>query len=56
MVANIRCMEIKNDQLKALTGDQAWAALQGEATQQPPAVVPGFGQRAQSLLDSCAQG
>ncbi|KAG1660222.1 hypothetical protein FOA52_005092 [Chlamydomonas sp. UWO 241] len=54
MVANIRCAEIKADQLRALEGDQAWVSLLVAAS--GGALVPGFGAAAAALLDSCIQG
>ena len=53
MVANIRCAEIMEDQLRALAKDQAWLGLREEAASGP---VPDFGARAAALLDSCLSG
>jgi hypothetical protein len=53
MVANVRCEDIKNDQLAAFTGDQAWAALVGEAD---TGLLPDFGARAAALKESCLDG
>lgn len=53
MVANIRCAEIAADQLAALQRDQAWLALAQESAL---GVVPGFGDRAASLIDSSLAG
>ena len=53
MVANIRCTEIMEEQLRALEGDQAWVRLSREAQ---AGLVPGFGAQAAALLDSCLTG
>lgn len=53
MVANIRCAEIMEDQLRALGEDQAWLGLRQEAAS---GLVPDFGTRAAALLDSCLSG
>lgn len=53
MVANIRCGEILNDQLRALQGDQAWTGLHQAAQ---TALVPTFGSQATNLLESCLSG
>jgi hypothetical protein len=53
MVANVRCNEIKQEQLAAFAADQAWQALAGEAEQ---GLVPEFGPRLGRLLDSCVSG
>lgn len=53
-MANIRCAEIKDDQLRNLTGDQAWQRLSEQAAS--GAVVPGFGAAAFALTDSCIKG
>lgn len=53
MVANVRCEDIKNDQLAAFTGDQAWAALVEEAR---AGIVRDFGTRASGLRESCLDG
>ena len=52
-MANIRCAEIAADQLAALQRDQAWQALGQEAAL---GVVPAFGARAVSLIDSNLAG
>lgn len=53
MVANIRCGEILNDQLRALQDDQAWTGL-NQAAQ--TVLVPTFGSQASNLLESCLSG
>eukprot|EP00198_Chlamydomonas_reinhardtii_P001037 XP_001690372.1 predicted protein [Chlamydomonas reinhardtii] len=53
MVANIRCQEILEDQLRAFTGDQAWAGLQEAAGL---GAVEGFGAQVAGLMDSCVKG
>ena len=53
MVANIRCAEIMEEQLRSLAEDQAWASLRQEAE---GGLVPTFGSRAGALLDSCITG
>ena len=53
MVANIRCQEIKEEQLRRLEADQAWASLTQDASQQ---LLPDFGARSAALLDSCVTG
>lgn len=53
MVANIRCGEILNDQLRALQEDQAWTSLVESAQQH---LVPSFGAQASNLLGSCLSG
>lgn len=53
MVANIRCGEILNDQLRALQEDQAWTSLVESAQQH---LVPTFGSQASDLLESCRSG
>ncbi|GBF96639.1 hypothetical protein Rsub_09272 [Raphidocelis subcapitata] len=53
MVANVRCEDIKNDQLAAFTGDQAWAALVEEAR---AGIIRDFGARAAGLRESCIDG
>ena len=53
MVANVRCEDIKNDQLAAFTADQAWAALVADAD---AGLVRDFGQRVAGLKDSCIDG
>jgi hypothetical protein len=53
MVANIRCAEIMEDQLRSLAEDQAWLALQQQAA---AGLVPQFGSRAAALLESCLSG
>ena len=53
MVANIRCTEIMEDQLQSFTQDQAWQSLKAAAGK---GVVPGFGQLANDLVESCITG
>jgi len=53
MVANIRCAEIMEEQLRALGEDQAWLGIRQEAVN---GLVPRFGERAAALLDSCLSG
>ncbi|KAG2432901.1 hypothetical protein HXX76_008632 [Chlamydomonas incerta] len=53
MVANIRCQEIMEDQLRAFAGDQAWAGLQEAGGL---GAVEGFGAQAAGLMDSCVKG
>ena len=53
MVANIRCREIMEDQLQSFTQDQAWQSLKAAAGK---GVVPGFGQLANDLVESCITG
>ncbi|KAI8462488.1 MAG: root hair defective 3 GTP-binding protein [Monoraphidium minutum] len=53
MVANVRCEDIKADQLAAFAGDQAWQALAEEAGE---GLVRDFGPRAAGLKDSCVDG
>lgn len=53
MVANIRCAEIMEDQLRALTADQAWEGLRDGAA---AGVMEGFGERVEALFDSCIKG
>lgn len=53
MVANIRCAEIMEDQLRALAEDQAWLALKQQAA---AGLVAQFGTRVAALLDSCSSG
>lgn len=53
MVANIRCAEIKQDQLKNFSSDQAWQAL---ASSSSTTLMRDFGSHAASLLDSCLKG
>ena len=53
MVANIRCGEILNDQLRSLQEDQAWTSLVENAQQH---LVPTFGGQASNLLGSCLAG
>ena len=53
MVANIRCGEILNDQLRALQEDQAWTSLVENSQQH---LVPNFGRQASDLLESCLTG
>ncbi|KAG2501180.1 hypothetical protein HYH03_000995 [Edaphochlamys debaryana] len=53
MVANIRCQEILEDQLRAFAADQAWVGLQQACGE---GAVEGFGAQAASLMDSCVKG
>ncbi len=53
MVANIRCAELLEEQLKALASDSAWTALSDAAA---AGLVPEFGSRVAALLDSCISG
>lgn len=53
MVANIRCGEILNDQLRSLQEDQAWTSLVENAQQH---LVSTFGSQASNLLGSCLAG
>lgn len=53
MVANIRCAELLEEQLRALAADSAWAALRDAAA---AGLVPEFGSRVAALLDSCISG
>jgi len=53
MVANIRCTEIAEEQLRNLAEDQAWMTLCQESER---GLVPHFGSRAGALLDSCITG
>ena len=53
MVANIRCNEIKLDQLRCFEADQAWQSLVAEGQN---TLVRGFAQRAGALRESCVQG
>ncbi len=52
-MANIRCAEIMEDQLRALTADQAWEGLREGAA---AGIVEGFGGRVEALFDSCIKG
>ena len=52
-MANIRCAEIAQEQLRALAEDQAWRGLSQDAKS---GLVPSFGARAAALLDSCLTG
>jgi hypothetical protein len=53
MVANIRCAELLEEQLRALEHDSAWASLRDAAAAGP---VREFGARAAALLESCISG
>eukprot|EP00879_Flechtneria_rotunda_P005764 GHRR01006065.1.p1 GENE.GHRR01006065.1~~GHRR01006065.1.p1 ORF type:complete len:797 (+),score=315.22 GHRR01006065.1:159-2549(+) len=53
MVANIRCSEIKQDQLRSFTSDQAWQALAQASNSQ---LIRDFGTRVAALLRSCSKG
>lgn len=52
-MANIRCAEIMEDQLRSLEEDQAWMGLRQDSE---AGLVPNFGSRAGALLDSCISG
>eukprot|EP00775_Hariotina_reticulata_P006126 gene6126-6365_t len=53
MVASIRCNEIKLDQLRAFSRDQAWQTLEQASHQQ---LISGFGRQLAALMDSCYEG
>jgi hypothetical protein len=53
MVANVRCEDIKAEQLAAFANDQAWAGLVADAAAGP---LPDFGVRAAGLRESCLDG
>ncbi|MEW5304073.1 MAG: hypothetical protein WDW36_006707 [Sanguina aurantia] len=53
MVANIRCAEIREQQLGSFLSDQAWGSLRAECM---AGIVLGFSSRAVSLADSCIAG
>jgi len=53
MVANVRCEDIKNDQLAAFASDQAWTSLVEEAR---AGLMRDFGSRAAGLKESCLDG
>jgi hypothetical protein len=53
MVANVRCEDIKNDQLAAFAADQAWTSLVDDAQ---AGLLRDFGARAAGLKDSCLDG
>ena len=54
-MANVRCAEIRDDQIRNLVGDQAWKLL-AEASAQTGAVVPGLGPALHGLVDRCVEG
>lgn len=53
MVANIRCAELLEEQLKSLASDSAWTSLRDSADAGP---APEFGSRVAALLESCVSG
>ena len=53
MVANIRCAELLEEQLRSLASDSAWTALAAAAA---AGIVPEFGARSAALLESCVTG
>ncbi|KAF8071092.1 RHD3 [Scenedesmus sp. PABB004] len=53
MVASIRCNEIKQDQLRAFAGDQAWQGVEAGAG---AGLIRDFGATVAGLLDSCING
>jgi hypothetical protein len=53
MVANIRCNEIKLEQLRNFSQDQAWQALEQGGSS---SLMRDFGRDAAGLLDSCLKG
>lgn len=53
MVANIRCAELLEEQLRSLASDSAWTALADAAA---AGIVPEFGARSAALLESCVTG
>ncbi|GIL94426.1 hypothetical protein Vretimale_620 [Volvox reticuliferus] len=53
MVANIRCQEILEDQLRSFIEDQTWKTLHEASSS---GIVEGFGKRAHDLVDSCVLG
>ncbi|KAF6265964.1 RHD3/Sey1 [Scenedesmus sp. NREL 46B-D3] len=53
MVANIRCNEIKVEQLRNFSQDQAWQALE---TSSSTTLLRDFGRDAADLLGSCLEG
>jgi hypothetical protein len=54
MVANVRCAEISNEQLRNLEADQAWKSVTAAAGS--GVLVPGFGTTVHGLTDSCIKG
>ena len=52
-MANIRCAELLEEQLRSLASDSAWTALADAAA---AGVVPEFGARSAALLESCITG
>eukprot|EP00878_Enallax_costatus_P007274 GHUV01007620.1.p1 GENE.GHUV01007620.1~~GHUV01007620.1.p1 ORF type:complete len:669 (+),score=286.68 GHUV01007620.1:963-2969(+) len=53
MVANIRCNEIKLDQLRNLTSDQAWQSMAQDSSSR---LIRDFGRHSAALVDSCMKG
>jgi hypothetical protein len=53
MVAGIRCNEIKLEQLRNFSQDQAWQALEAGSSS---SLMCDFGKNAAGLLDSCLRG
>jgi hypothetical protein len=53
MVAGIRCNEIKLEQLRNFSQDQAWQALEAGSSS---SLMRDFGRSAASLLSSCLEG
>jgi hypothetical protein len=53
MVAGIRCNEIKLEQLRNFSQDQAWQALEAGSSS---SLMRDFGKNAAGLLDSCLRG
>uniref|UniRef100_A0A383VTW4 Protein ROOT HAIR DEFECTIVE 3 homolog n=1 Tax=Tetradesmus obliquus TaxID=3088 RepID=A0A383VTW4_TETOB len=53
MVANIRCNEIKLEQLRNFSQDQAWQALEAGSSS---SLMRDFGKHAAGLLESCLEG
>lgn len=53
MVANIRCNEIKLDQLRNFTSDQAWQSMEHDSGR---VLIRDFGKRTAALVDSCMKG
>ena len=54
MVANVRCAEIKDEQLRNLVADQAWKSVAAAACS--GSLVPRFGSILHGLTDSCIKG
>lgn len=53
MVANIRCNEIKLDQLRNFRSDQAWQSMEQDSSNK---LIPDFGKHTAALIDSCLKG